>query len=67
MALRYCFETFHVRQTLNASKKSDLAVVDTEGNEKAVRNAVSRGVYVYGYLNVGAVESGRSYKHTDKY
>ena len=41
--------------------ENDLAVVDTEGNEKAVRNAVSRGVYVYGYLNVGAVESGRSY------
>ena len=47
--------------TLSACKKNDLAVVDTEGNEKAVRNAVSRGVYVYGYLNVGAVESGRSY------
>jgi uncharacterized protein (TIGR01370 family) len=42
-------------------KKNDLAVVDTEGYESYVRQAVSRGVWVYGYLNVGAVENGRSY------
>lgn len=59
--LTYCFESSHVPRTLARCKRNDLAVVDTEGNEKAVRNAVSRGVYVYGYLNVGAVESGRSY------
>lgn len=52
MALRYCFE--NPIKTLQKSKPHDLAVVDTEGYEKAVREAVSRGVYVYGYLNVGA-------------
>jgi endo-alpha-1,4-polygalactosaminidase (GH114 family) len=36
-------------------------VVDTEGHELSVKNAVSRGVYVYGYLNVGALEKGRPY------
>ena len=39
MALRYCFEASHVPATLSASKKSDLAVVDTEGHEKSVREA----------------------------
>jgi hypothetical protein len=61
MALRYCFEASHVHETLSACKRNDLAVVDTEGHEKAVREAVKRGVWVYGYLNVGAVENGRSY------
>ena len=59
--LTYCFESAYVARTLARCKRNDLAVVDTEGHEKAVREAVSRGVYVYGYLNVGAVESGRSY------
>lgn len=49
MALTYCFESAYVARTLERCRKNDLAVVDTEGNEKAVRNAVSRGVYVYGY------------------
>lgn len=61
MSLTYCFESSHIPSVLAKCRKNDLAVVDTEGNEKAVRNAVSRGVWVYGYLNVGAVESGRSY------
>jgi uncharacterized protein (TIGR01370 family) len=59
--LTYCFESAYVARTLAVCKRNDLAVVDTEGHERAVREAVSRGVYVYGYLNVGAVESGRSY------
>lgn len=59
MALRYCFE--NPIKTLQISKPHDLAVVDTEGYEKAVREAVSRGVYVYGYLNVGALEKQRPY------
>ena len=67
MALTYCFESHLIPSVLAKCRKNDLAVVDTEGQEKAVRNAVNRGVYVYGYLNVGAVENGRSYKHTDKY
>ena len=56
MSLRYCFEASRVPATLSACKRNDLAVVDTEGREKAVREAVRRGVWVYGYLNVGALE-----------
>ena len=59
--LTYCFESSHVPRTLVGCRKNDLAVVDTEGNEKEVRNAVSRGVWVYGYLNVGALEKQRPY------
>ena len=59
--LTYCFESAYVPRTLMRCKRNDLAVVDTEGHEKAVREAVSRGVWVYGYLNAGAVEDGRSY------
>ena len=61
MSLTYCFESSYIPSVLSKCRRTDLAVVDTEGNEKAIRNAFSRGVYVYGYLNVGAVESGRSY------
>ena len=49
MALRYCFEASHVPTTLSACKRNDLAVIDTEGHEKAVREATKRGVWVYGY------------------
>lgn len=59
--LRYCFEKAYVPKTLSASKRSDLAVVDTDGSESLVRDAVKRGVLVYGYLNIGALEDGRSY------
>ena len=59
--LTYCFESAHVPRTLARCRKNDLAVVDTEGYEKAVREAVSRRVYVYGYLNVGALEKERPY------
>lgn len=52
--LTYCFESTLIPSVLSKCRKNDLAVVDTEGNEKAVKNAVSRGVYVYGYLNVRA-------------
>lgn len=59
--LTYCFESAYVARTLAKCRKNDLAVVDTEGHEKAVREAVNRGVWVYGYLNVGALEKERSY------
>ncbi len=65
--LTYCFESSYIPSVLAKCRKNDLAVVDTEGHEKSVREAVKRGVWVYGYLNVGVVESGRLYKHTDKY
>ena len=62
--LRYCFEQSLVPRTLSAMKARGLAVVDTDGCEPLVAKAVRRGVLVYGYLNVGALEDGRSYyKH----
>lgn len=47
MALRYCFE--NPIKTLQKSKSHNLAVVETQGYESAVRQAVNRGVWVYGY------------------
>ena len=67
MALRYCFESDKVKQTLSRCRKNDLAVIDTDGCEGAVRTAVKRGVLVYGYLNAGALESERSYYDTFKH
>ena len=61
MALRYCFEKERVMNTLWLSSRNDLAVVDTDGNELSIPIAVKRGVLVYGYLNIGALEDGRSY------
>ena len=61
MALRYCFEQSYVARTLSRSKPHDLAVIDTEGCESAVKSAVKRGVFVYGYLNAGALEKERPY------
>ena len=58
MSLRYCFEEGHVKATLARSKPHDLAVIDTEGCEESVKSAVKRGVFVYGYLNAGALEKG---------
>lgn len=60
--LRYCFEQDKVAKTLKATKAKGLAVIDTDGISKAViREAVNRGVFVYGYLNAGALEDGRDY------
>lgn len=61
MALTYCFESAYIARTLAKCRKNDLAVVDTEGRESLVRAAVKRGVWVYGYLNVGALEKERPY------
>lgn len=62
MSLRYCFEENYVERTLKNSKKDDLAVIDTDGiDPKIIQAAVNRGVHVYGYLNVGALEKERSY------
>ena len=58
MALRYCFEQSYVTRTLAKSRPHDLAVIDTEGCEESVKSAVKRGVFVYGYLNAGALEKG---------
>lgn len=57
----YCFEPPYIKKTLDKCKRNDLAVVDTSGCESLVKDAVSRGVLVYGYLNIGALEDGRSY------
>lgn len=60
--LRYCFEQDKVVKTLKATKKKGLAVIDTEGISKSdIRSAISRGVFVYGYMNAGALEKGRPY------
>ena len=61
MALRYCFEQSYVARTLSKSNPHDLAVIDTEGCEESVKSAVKRGVFVYGYLNAGALEKERPY------
>lgn len=60
--LRYCFEQKYVERTLRNCKKNDLAVIDTDGIDPAIiKNAIARGVLVYGYLNAGALEKERSY------
>ena len=61
MALTYCFESHLIPCTLARCRENDLAVVDTEGHTLAVRDAVRRGVWVYGYLNIGALEKQRPY------
>ena len=62
MALRYCFEQSSVVDTLIRSNARDLAVIDTDGIDPAkIREAVDSGVFVYGYLNIGALEKERSY------
>lgn len=65
--LRYCFEQDHVIETLKRTKKKGLAVIDTDGiSRAAISEAVARGVFVYGYLNAGALEKERSYYSTYK-
>lgn len=55
MALLYCFEESKVLRTLNASRKNDFAVIDTDGiSAAAIKAACARGVWVYGYINAGA-------------
>ena len=66
--LYYCFEEDYVKSALAKSKKSDLAVIDTDGiPASTIKAAAGRGVYVYGYINVGALEDGRSYYQKFKY
>lgn len=62
MALKYCFEQKYVARTLKNCKKNDLAVIDTDGIDPAIiKNAINRGVLIYGYLNAGALQKERSY------
>ena len=62
MALLYCFEESKVLRTLSKSRKNDLAVIDTDGiSTAAIKAACARGVWVYGYINAGALERERSY------
>ena len=68
MALRYCFEESKVLRTLSKSKPHDLAVIDTDGiSTAAIKAACARGVWVYGYINAGALERERSYYSRFKY
>lgn len=60
--LRYCFEQEKVAGVLAKLKAKDLAVIDSDGvSVSVIQAAVKKGVFVYDYLNVGALESGRSY------
>ena len=60
--VRYCFEKKFVAQTLLASKKGNLAVIDTTGiANSTIKAALDRGVKVYGYLNAGSLETDRKY------
>ena len=62
MALKYCFEQSHVARILSKSKPNDLAVIDTDGISRyEINYACARGVWVYGYINAGALERERSY------
>lgn len=62
MSLRYCFEQKYVLRTLSASRKNDLAVIDTDRISRyEINYACARGVWVYGYINAGALERERSY------
>lgn len=59
--LLYRFEKTYIKSTLAKCKRNDLMFVDTDGCESLVKDAINKGVLVYGYLNIGALEDGRSY------
>ncbi len=60
--LRYCFEQEYVEKTLKNTMERGLAVIDSDGiPESVIREAVDRGVFIYDYLNAGALEKERSY------
>lgn len=65
--LRYCFERQYVERTLGLTKSRGLAVVDLEGvTTSAINKALARNVFIYAYLNAGALEKGRPYYGTFK-
>lgn len=60
--LRYCFEREYVAQTLKKTGKNGLAVIDSEGiADNIIKSAINRGVFIYDYLNAGALERERPY------
>ncbi len=66
--LRYCFEQDRVYSTLKRTKSKGLAVIDSEGiAESTIRDAIKRGVFIYDYLNAGALEQERSYYNQFKH
>lgn len=65
--LRYCFERAYAEKTLGLTKSKGLAVVDLEGvTQSAINKARARNVFIYAYLNAGALENGRPYYSTFK-
>ena len=63
MSLRYCFEESKVLRTLSASRKNDLAVIDTDGiSMAAIKAACARSVWVYWYINAGVNKKFIKYK-----
>jgi endo-alpha-1,4-polygalactosaminidase (GH114 family) len=60
--LKYCFEQEYVEKILNGMKRQGLAVIDSGSiPARTIRAAVDRGVFVYDYLNAGALERERSF------
>lgn len=65
--LKYCFEQERVARTLKNIRKKGLAVIDSEGiPSSTIRAAVDRGVFVYDYMNAGALERERPFYSTMK-
>ena len=62
MAYIVCLEQDKVPGTLKKARPRDLVVIDTDGIKAAdIKAACARGVWVYGYINAGALERERSY------
>lgn len=63
--LRYCFEYKYAERTLGLTKSRGLAVIDLEGvTQTAINKALTRNVFIYAYINAGALEKGRPYYST---
>lgn len=61
MAYIVCLEQDKVPGTLKKARPRDLVVIDTDGiKTDYIRAACARGVWVYGYLNAGALEKQRN-------
>lgn len=65
--LKYCFEYKYVEGVLKNMKPKGLAVIDSEGiPSSTIRRALDRGVFIYDYLNAGALEKERPFYSTFK-
>ena len=68
MAYIVCLEQDKALRTLKKANPHDLVVIDTDGISRyEINYACARGVWVYGYLNAGALEKERSYYNALKH